>query len=122
MAEENKDDGPDIVKVDTYVDREGRQVKEFTPQFVQDKRKSKPIYRGLATIRERSDNPMLPGRHIPLEFTFEEGTTLMGAFKSFDEKAKEALEEFQKEANERSKDIITPGSDGGILGADGRKL
>jgi len=57
-----------------------------------------------------------------LEFAFEEGTTLMGAFKQFDDMAKVALEELNEEMKKQQNSIIAPSGNKPILGLDGKPI
>lgn len=88
-----------IREIKEYVDDEGKKVTAFEPlpHSVPD---GDVQYRGSVGI-------MTPRGILPIEFPFPEGYTLDQCFKEFEKEAEAAVEQIQKEAQEKNL-IVTP--------------
>jgi len=85
-----------IAEVKTFIDLEGRQVKQFLPIDG-----SGAINKGLATIKT-------PEGPQPFEFNCQDGYSLEDCFANFDEDAKIQLEEYKTQLVASQNEIIVP--------------
>ena len=115
----------EIMEVKTFVDADGREIKEFTQVF--GKSKDSTFYKGRAQMRVQPMNqngmPMQP-QMIPFEFLFPDGTNLKKAFELFDETAKSEVEAHTKDMKEKAaaNRIVTASSVPSILGVNGKPM
>jgi len=82
----------EIMEVKTYLDYDGREVKEFIQTFGQDKEPN--FYKGRVVIKAQIAGPngMPTMQALPFEFMFPEGISLKKAFETFDDIAKQELD------------------------------
>jgi hypothetical protein len=117
------DEKNEIMEVKNFVDMKGREVRQF--RKISGKQES--FFKGgaIAVIQQRlADGRVIPSGNRPFEFVFPEGTKLEQAFEIFDEEAKKALSEIQREnAEQAAKNRIVPaGVMPQILGPTGKKV
>ena len=86
----------EIAEVKTFIDLEGRQVKQFAPIDG-----SAVINKGLATINT-SQGPQ------PFEFNYPDGSTIEKCFEDFDKEANEQLEIYKAQLVESKNEIVVP--------------
>jgi hypothetical protein len=100
-----------IIKIEEFVDEEGRIIRQLSPVNGKDPVK----YNGMAILMDKSGNGM------NFEFPLSDNVKgLEDAFELFDEHAKEALANYEKERSkaekDKSKEIVIPsGGNGKII-------
>jgi hypothetical protein len=114
-----------IREVKKYMDPEGREVLEFVPVFGKNTEAS--LVKGAVVLALGGIGPggvQMPARHMRLEWSFPEGTSIKKAFETFDEAAKAEVEVFKKqqEAKAKSENIVRAGALPTLLGANGKAL
>jgi hypothetical protein len=114
-----------IREVKRYMDPEGREVLEFVPVF--GKTTEASLVKGAVVLALGGIGPggvQMPARHMRLEWSFPEGTSIKKAFETFDEAAKAEVELFKKqqEAKAKSENIVRTGALPTLLGANGQAL
>ena len=85
-----------IAEVKTFIDLEGRQIKQFAPIDG-----STVINKGLATIKTPQGNQ-------PFEFNYPEGYSIEECFKDFDKEANEQLEAYKTQLVASKNEIVVP--------------
>jgi hypothetical protein len=93
----------DIMEMKTFVDGQGREVRQYEQVF--GKNKPEPFLKGRVMVKAQRAAPNgmpMPPEIIPFEFLFVEGTGLKKAFEIFDEIAKLELEEHSKKMREKA--------------------
>lgn len=92
----------DIVKMEVYMDKQGREVRSFVQVF--GKSKAEPFYSGAKMVAVQmmgpGGQPMV--REVPVEFPFPDGVSLKKAFETFDERLKEHIELMKKRQQEQA--------------------
>ncbi len=94
VEENSKSSG--IAEVKTFIDLEGRQIKQFSPIDG-----SAVINKGLATINT-SQGPQ------PFEFNYPDGYSIEKCFEDFDKEANAQLEEYKSQLVASQNEIVVP--------------
>jgi len=123
MKEHNRQS---IMKVTSYVDDGGREVREFEQCFGKDKEPNS--YVGVALVVMQAIHPVTGApvrKHEALEFPIDDVTSIKKAFEKFDDAAQVDINKRQEAAKKQAADqsrIITPGGKPALslLGADGK--
>ena len=113
MAQElniEKEPELDVVRIEEYIDRAtGKHVTIFIPQLVND---DGQVFNKTSSIdsceMKGTVHIMTPQGPMTARFDFPPNTTLVQAFAEFEDFAKTALAEHQKEENDK---ILVPGED-----------
>ena len=117
-------DRREIMEVKTYVDPEGREVREFIQVFGKDREPN--FYKGGAVMRVQgiapNGAPVIQQRRF--EFLFPKGTTLKRAFEIFDETAKAEIDAYAKMMREEmaASKIVRATAVPPLVGANGKPL
>jgi hypothetical protein len=90
-----------IKEVKQYLDGHGREVMEYVQVFGKDTEPN--FYRGKVNIKVQVMTPRGPMVEVmPFEFNFPDGVGLKKAFDTFDEVAKQAIDEHTKKMREQA--------------------
>ena len=117
-------DRREIMEVKTYVDPEGREVREFVQVFGKDKEPN--FYKGGAIMRVQglAPNGMPVVQNRRFEFLFPQGTSLKRAFETFDQVAKTEMDSYaalMKEEAAKNR-IVGARVAPPVLGPDGKPV
>lgn len=117
-------DRREIMEVKTYVDPEGREVREFIQVFGKDKEAN--FYKGGAIMRIQglAPNGMPVVQNRRFEFLFPQGTSLKRAFETFDQVAKTEMDSYaalMKEEVAKNK-VVGARAMPPLLGPDGKPM
>jgi hypothetical protein len=85
-----------IAEVKTFIDLEGRQIKQFAPIDG-----SSVINKGLATVNTAQG-------HQPFEFNYPDGYSVEKCFEEFDKEAAEQLEVYKSQIVAKQNEIVVP--------------
>jgi len=123
--EAKKHETDSIREVRSFVDDQGREIKEFTQVFGE--KRDPKFYKGVARLVIQAPDPRIPPQDIRLEFLFDDGTTLKQAFATFDERGEKEknrwVEQQRKMASEAKKQVVgVRGKLSNLFGPSGKPI